>query len=203
MGGTTMMLRFLAALAGACLLFVAGASAQSKTELLWYSQAAFKITTPGGKVIMIDPWIMGATKIPPELKDLSKLGKVDLILVTHGHGDHLGDAMEISNTNNVPMYAPAAMNQFLATLGKMPPNLVPRMGKGGTIEPFPGIKITMVHAEHSSEMILKDNDGKDTSYPAGEPVGFLIELENGFKIWHMGDTGVYGDMKLIGERFKP
>src|SRR5215471_17363031 len=148
MGGTTMMLRFLAALAGACLLFVAGASAQSKTELLWYSQAAFKITTPGGKVIMIDPWIMGATKIPPEL--------------------------------------------------------VPRMNKGGTIEPFPSVKITMTHAEHSSEMILKDPaTGKDTSYPAGEPVGFIIQLENGFKIYHMGDTGLFGDMKFIGDYYKP
>ena len=61
--------------------------------MLWYSQAAFKLTTPGGKVIMIDPWIKGATKLPEEFKDLSKLGKVDLVLVTHGHGDHLGDAM--------------------------------------------------------------------------------------------------------------
>ena len=94
---------------------VAGsAQAQGKAELLWYSQAAFKLTTPGGKVIMIDPWIMGATKIPPELKDLGKIGKVDLVLVTHGHGDHLGDAMEISKTNNVPMWAPAGLNQTLA-----------------------------------------------------------------------------------------
>ena len=65
------------------------------------------------------------------------------------------------------------------------------------------MKITQVHAEHSSEMVLKDTDGKDTSYPAGEPVGYLIELKNGFKIWHTDDTGVFGDMKLIGERFKP
>jgi L-ascorbate metabolism protein UlaG (beta-lactamase superfamily) len=196
-------LRFLGLLAGACLAFTGAANAQGKPELLWYSQSAFKLTTPGGKVIMIDPWITGAPLTPPELKDLSKLGKVDLVLVTHGHGDHLGDALEISKTNNAPLWGPAGMNQFLVTLGKMPANLVPRMNKGGTIEPFPGVKITMVHAEHSSEMILKDNDGKDTSYPAGEPGGYLIELENGFKIWHMGDTGVFGDMKLIGERFKP
>ena len=125
-------------------LALLAAHAQGKAELQWFSQAGFKLTTPGGKVIMIDPWIMGATKIPPELKDLSKLGKVDLILVTHGHGDHLGDAMEIAKTNNVPMWAPAGLNQTLATLGLMPANLVPRMNKGGTIEPFPGVKITMV-----------------------------------------------------------
>ena len=182
----------------------AQAPTSGKAELLWYSQAAFKLTTQSGKVIMIDPWIMGATKIPPELKDLDKIGKVDLILVTHGHGDHLGDAMEISKRNNAPIWAPAGLNQTLATLGMMPANLVPRMSKGGTIEPFPGVKITMVHADHSSEMILKDPaTGKETSFAAGEPCGFIIELENGFKIYHMGDTGLFGDMKLIGEYYKP
>src|SRR6267378_2344111 len=98
-----------------CLMLTGVANAQGKAELLWYSQAAFKLTTPGGKVIKIDPWIMGATKIPPELKDLDKIGKVDLILVTHGHGDHLGDAIEISKKNNAPIWGPAGMNQTLAT----------------------------------------------------------------------------------------
>ncbi len=203
-----MVFRLLSVIAAAGLAFASAAPVQAQTpgkaELLWYSQAAFKLTTQSGKVIMIDPWIMGATKIPPELKDLDKIGKVDLILVTHGHGDHLGDALEISKKNNAPIWAPAGLNQTLATLGLMPANLVPRMSKGGTIEPFPGVKITMVHADHSSEMILKDPaTGKDTSYAAGEPCGFIIELENGFKIYHMGDTGLFGDMKLIGEYYKP
>ncbi len=199
-----MIFRFLSAAVAACLLFASGAYAQGKAELLWYSQAAFKLTTPGGKVIMIDPWIMGATRIPPELKNLDAIGKVDLVLVTHGHGDHLGDAMEIAKKNDVPMWAPAGLNQMLLTLGLMPAKLVPRMNKGGIIEPFPGVKITMVRAEHSSEMILKDPaTGKDTTYSAGEPVGFIIELENGFKIYHMGDTGLFGDMRLIGEYYKP
>ncbi|MGE0578891.1 metal-dependent hydrolase [Reyranella sp.] len=199
-----MMFRLLSAIAMACVLLAGTASAQGKAELLWYSQAAFKLTTPGGKVILFDPWIMGATKIPPELKDLDKIGKVDLILVTHGHGDHLGDSLTLSKKHNVPIWAPAGLNQTLLTLGLMPANLVPRMNKGGTIEPFPGVKITMVHAEHSSEMVLKDpTTGKDTTYFAGEPAGFIIELENGFKIYHMGDTGLFGDMKMIGELYKP
>ncbi|MBP6767492.1 MAG: MBL fold metallo-hydrolase, partial [Reyranella sp.] len=112
-----MIFRLLSVVLAGLLACAGAVQAQSKAELLWYSQAAFKLTTQSGKVIMIDPWIMGATKIPPELKDLDKIGKVDLILVTHGHGDHLGDAMEISKRNNAPIWAPAGLNQTLATLG--------------------------------------------------------------------------------------
>jgi L-ascorbate metabolism protein UlaG (beta-lactamase superfamily) len=201
-----MIARILAMLAVACLALAGAtqAQAQGKTELLWYSQAAFRITTPGGKVILIDPWIMGATKIPAELKNLdAAIGKPDLILVTHGHGDHLGDAIEIAKKHEIPMWAPAGMNQQLAVMGMLPEKLAPRMNKGGTIEPFPGVKITMTHAEHSSEMVLKDVNGKNISYAAGEPVGFIVQMENGFKIYHMGDTAVFGDMKFIGEYYKP
>ena len=163
-GALLMIFRLLSVIAAVCLAFAGTASAQGKAELLWYSQAAFKLTTPGGKVILIDPWITGATKIPPELKNLDLIDKLDLILVTHGHGDHLGDALTLSKKHNVPMWAPAGLNQTLLTLGLMPANLVPRMNKGGVIEPFPGVKITQVRAEHSSEMILKDPvTGKDTS----------------------------------------
>src|SRR5258707_9209232 len=187
------------------LLLAAGAAhAQGKPELQWFGQSAFKLTTPGGKVIMIDPFITGNPKTPAELKDLDKLGKVDLILVTHGHGDHFGDSVELAKKNNVPLWGPGGLNQQLRVLGVLPANLAPGMNKSGTIEPFPGVKITMVHAEHSSEVILKDPaTGKDASYAAGEPVGFIIQLENGFKIYQMGDTGVFGDMKWIGEDYKP
>ena len=111
---------------------------------------------------MIDPWIMDNPKTPPELKDLGKLGKVDVIFVTHAHGDHLGDSIPLAKKNDAPVWGPAGMDQFLATLGILPAKLAPRFGKGGTIEPVPGLKVTAVHAEHSSEMILKDPaTGKD------------------------------------------
>ena len=199
-----MLGRFFA-LAGMSLLLVAGAAqAQGKTELQWFAQSAFKLTTPGGKVIMIDPWLTGNPKTPAELKDLDKLGKIDLILVTHAHEDHLGDAVAIAKKNHATIWGPLGMNQSLATLGLMPLEQVPRMNKSGTIEPFPGVKITQVHAEHSSELLLKDPvTGKDTTYVGGEPVGYIIQLENGFKIYDMGDTGLFGDMKMIGEYYKP
>lgn len=176
-----------------------------KLELQWFGQAAFKITTPGGKVIMIDPFITKNPKTPAELKDLSKLGKIDLILVTHAHGDHLGDSVELAKTHNAPLIGPAGMNQQLLTLGVLPANLVPRMNKSGTVTPIgEGIKITMTRAEHSSELVMPNPmTGKDETYFGGEPVGFVVEFENGFKLYHMGDTGVFGDMKWIGDYYKP
>ena len=165
------------------------AHAQGKTELQWFSQAAFKLTTPGGKVIMIDPWIMGATR-PPRTQG-SRQARQGRSHPGHPRprrppGRRDGDRQDQQRAD----LGPAGMNQSLATLGVMPANLVPRMNKGGTIEPVPRREDHQVHAEHSSEMILKDPaTGKNTSYPAGEPVGFIIQLENGFKIYHMGDTG--------------
>ena len=180
------------------------APASGKVELQWFAQSAFKLTTPGGKVIMIDPWLTTNPKTPPEYKDLDKLGKIDLILVTHGHFDHFGDSVELAKKNNVPVLGTAGMGQTLQVLGILPPALSIRMNKSGRIEPFPGVKITQVHADHSSEMVLKDPaTGKDGSYPGGEPVGYIIELENGFKIWHMGDTGLFTDMKFIADYYKP
>jgi len=199
-----MRFRFFAVVAAACLAFAGTANAQGKIQLQWFAQAAFKLTTPDGKVAMIDPWLTGNPKTPPEWKDLDKLGKIDVIFVTHGHGDHLGDAIPLAKKNEAPVWGPAGMDQFLTTLGVLPANLAPRFGKGGTIEPIPGLKVTAVHAEHSSEMILKDPaSGKDTSYPAGEPVGFIFQFANGFTIYHMGDTALFSDMKFYGEKYKP
>ena len=96
------------------------------------------------------------------------------------------------------------MNQSAALLGILPPAQLPRFNKGGTITPLPGIKVTAVHAEHSSVLVWKNAaSGKDETHVGGEPLGFIIELENGFRIYHMGDTGLFGDMKFIAEYYKP
>jgi L-ascorbate metabolism protein UlaG (beta-lactamase superfamily) len=178
--------------------------AGGQTEVLWLGQSAFRITTPGGKVIVTDPWLKANPLTPPQYKNLEALGKVDVLLVTHAHGDHFADAPAIAQMNNVPMYAPGDMNQAVGLLGILPANLVPRFNKTGTVTPVPGVKVTAVHAEHSSVLVWKNPaTGKDEAHYGGEPVGYIIELENGFRIWHMGDTGLFSDMRFIAEYYRP
>ena len=202
----TATLRSIVALASFALCGATAFAQNGKTEVLWLGQAATRITTPGGKVIVIDPWLVSNPKTPANFKELSALGKVDLILVTHAHFDHFADAPALARMHNAPMYGPAGMNQSVVALGILPAELAPRFGKGGTILPFgpTGVKITAVHAEHSSELAYKNPaTNKDEVHVGGEPIGFILEMENGFKIWHMGDTGVFGDMRLIGEMYRP
>ena len=200
-----MMKRVLLALALAVATGAAFAQA-GKTEVLWLGQAAFRITTPGGKVIMIDPWMRTNPKTPANFKDLHAVGKIDLILVTHAHFDHFADAADLAKLNDAPMLTGAGLGNTVATLGILPTKLAPRFGKSGTVMPFApnGVKITATHAEHSSELVWKNPaTGKNETHFGGEPVGYVLEMENGFKIYHMGDTGLFGDMGLIGEIYKP
>ena len=183
-----------------------GSIASGKAEVLWLGQATMRITTPGGKVIVIDPWLTANPKTPAAFKQLQALGKVDMILVTHAHSDHFADAPALAKLHNVPIYNAGGMGQAIVSLGIVPAALAQRFGKSGTVAPFgpTGPKITAVHAEHSSELVWKNPaTDKDETHYGGEPVGYIIELENGFKIWHMGDTGLFGDMRLIGETYKP
>jgi len=185
-----------------------------KVEVLWFGQATFKITTPGGKVIVIDPFLTGNPKTPAEYKDLAKLGKVDLILVTHGHSDHVGtlgrtdgscDAADLAKRTGAKVFGPAGLIQTMIDLGWLTAEQGVRFGKSGKVQPLgPQITITQVRAEHSSELTLTDPaTKKTTTHPGGEPAGFIIQVENGFKLYHMGDTGLFGDMKLIADYYKP
>ena len=195
----------IAGLVAGALLAASGALAQpAQVELTWLGQSAFRIATPGGKVILTDPWLLKNPLTPAPYKDLAALGKIDVLLATHGHGDHIADAPAIARLQNIPLWAPGDLNMTLTTLGVLPPAQLPRFNKSGRVTPVPGIGLTMTHAEHSSVYVWHNPaTGKDETHPGGEPVGFIIELENGFRIWHMGDTGLFGDMKLIGERYKP
>jgi L-ascorbate metabolism protein UlaG (beta-lactamase superfamily) len=187
------------------LALTAPAFAEGKVQVLWLGQSAFKITTVGGKVIVIDPWLTTNPKTPEAYKKLESLGKVDLVLVTHGHFDHVADAPALAKLNAAPLWAPAGLSQSMQTLGILPPTQALRINRGGVVTPLgPAIKVTLVHAEHSSELVWKNPaTDKDETHVGGEPGGFIIEFENGFKLWHMGDTGVFGDMKLIAEMYKP
>jgi len=187
-----------------CALYLAWGAA-SAAELQWFGQAAFKLTTESGKVILIDPFITNNPKTPEEHKDLAKLGRVDLILLTHGHGDHVGDTAEIAKLTGAKVGLNADLGHTLDALGWVPMSQLVRFNKGGPIQPLgPGITVTMVHAEHSSEVVRVDPEtGKKTVHPGGEPAGYVIELENGYKIYHAGDTGVFGDMKYIRRLYQP
>jgi L-ascorbate metabolism protein UlaG (beta-lactamase superfamily) len=177
---------------------------RAATQIEWLGQAGFRILTPGGKLIVIDPWIKAGPKTPAKYKEnMAALGKIDVLLVTHGHVDHLGDAPALAQLNKTKLYWPADMVTPLITIGALPADLGHRFNKSGIVKPVDGIKVTAVRAEHSSLIVWPDAQGKPVSHPAGEPVGYIIELENGFKIWHMGDTGLFGDMSFIGQHYKP
>jgi len=191
-----------------------GWAQNAKAEVLWLGQASTRITTLSGKVIVIDPFFTNNPKTPAEWKNLDKLGKVDVILITHGHGDHVGtlgrtdgssDAAELAKRTGAKVLGPAGLIQTMIDLGWVTGEQGIRFAKGGVVTPAgPQIKITQVRAEHSSEVTIVDPaTKKSTSYIGGEPAGFIIEFENGFKLYHMGDTGLFGDMRLIGEYYKP
>lgn len=190
---------------GLVLLGCLTAGPAAAADVQWFGQAAFKIVTPGGKVILIDPFITKNPKTPEDLKDLAKLGPVDLILVTHGHGDHVGDTARIAALTGAKVAMNADLGQTFRTLGIVPGEQLIRFNKGGPIKPLgDGITVTMVRAEHSSEFVFKPpwSEGP-LVFPGGEPAGYIVELEDGKTLYHAGDTGVFADMAFIGDYYRP
>jgi L-ascorbate metabolism protein UlaG (beta-lactamase superfamily) len=160
-------------------------------KLTWLGHSTFRIETPGGKTVFIDPWIMNNPKCPDADK---KVKKADVLLCTHGHGDHIGDAVAVVEQHNPLVVGIFELCLWLAKKGA---KQISPMNKGGT-QTVADMKVTMVHADHSCGI----QDGDEIIY-GGEACGYVIEFENGVKLYHAGDTNVFGDMAIIRELYAP
>ncbi|HET7429746.1 MAG TPA: metal-dependent hydrolase [Gaiellales bacterium] len=161
-------------------------------RLTWVGHATWIMETPGGKRVLIDPWVTGNPVVTDELRDP---GPADVFLLTHGHSDHTGDVIDLASR-----HAPSAvlamieLGDYLESKGVE--NVI-GYNKGGTVEAA-GLRFTMVDAHHSSSL----QDG-DTIVYTGEPAGYIVTLEDDRRVYVAGDTCVFGDMALIGRLYKP
>lgn len=141
--------------------------------------------------MLIDPWVMNNPKTPADKKNLEK---IDVMLCTHGHGDHIGDAVELARKYNPKV---VGIYELCAWMQQKGAKQIAPMNKGGT-QAVDDVKVTMVTAHHSSGI----QDGNQTVY-GGEACGYVITFENGIKIYHAGDTCVFGDMEIIRDLYRP
>jgi L-ascorbate metabolism protein UlaG (beta-lactamase superfamily) len=166
---------------------------QTKIQLLGH--ATFKVTTPEGRIVIIDPWLIDNPFIPEKDKVQDK---IDLMLVTHGHDDHFDVKLpEILAKTQAKLVANPICRWYLLENG-LPETQIEPINYGGTIELL-DVKVTMVQAFHLAH--INEPDGRFT-HPHGS-VGFILHLSDGLRIYFAGDTGVFGDMKLIGDIYKP
>ena len=158
-------------------------------QIQWLGHSSFRLRTPGGKEVLFDPWYTGNPSFPEAARPTA----ADLILVSHGHSDHVSDAAAAAKSTGATVVGIWEVTSWLGTKGVQH---VEPMNKGGTIT-SKGLRITMTDARHSSSF-----DENGIIY-LGEPAGFVVKLENGQTIYYAGDTSLFGDMKLVGELYKP
>jgi len=187
--------------------FMSQATAQ-ETKIKWFGHAAFSITTPNGKVLLIDPWLKNPSN--PEAKDgkdpLGAVAKVDFILLTHGHRDHVGDAVEIANKTRAVLISNPELAANLVKLADFPSKQAQTeaiMGIGGEIQIADGeVTVAMTSAIHSSSVFNpKAGANEPERAYGGNPAGFVIAVKNGPTIYHTGDTAYFKDMETIGETY--
>lgn len=183
------------------------ASAQ-ETKIKWFGHAAFSITTPNGKVLLIDPWINNPSN--PEAKEgknaLAAVSKVDYILLTHGHRDHVGDAVEIAQKTGAVLISNPELAGNLVKLAGFPNKQAETdaiMGIGGEIQIADGeVTIAMTPAVHSSSVFNpKAGAGEPERAYGGNPSGFVVVIKHGPTIYHSGDTAYFKDMEVLGENY--
>ena len=158
-------------------------------SLTWLGHSAFRLDTPGGKRVYVDPFLNGNPKCPESEQSPER---VDVIALTHGHGDHVGDTVDLAKRFSCTVVAPVELADWLG--GKRGVENVRDPNKGGTVD-VDGVKFTLTNAFHSSS-----NDDGDYM---GEPSGVVVTAENGAKVYFAGDTCVFGDMQLIGRLYAP
>ena len=161
----------------------------AEVSFTWVGHGTWKVRSAKGKNIYIDPWVMNNPVAPATLK---KVDGCDLILITHGHFDHVHDALEIARATKPKIVTNFEISVWLGSKG-VPADTIIGANQGGTVD-VDGIKVTLVHAEHSCGI----SDGDQIIY-GGAACGLVIEFENGFTIYFAGDTDVFGDMALIAE----
>jgi len=162
------------------------------SHILYFGHSTFSLTTPSGQVAIIDPWVMTNPACPAPLRTVSKL---DVIFLSHAHTDHFGDLLALAKQHRPKIVAIFETCLFIA--GKGFEKEIAPMGKGGT-QKVGEFDVTMTHAFHSNSI-----DENGVRHYGGEPAGLVIRLPGGFTIYHAGDTAVFGDMKLIGELYRP
>jgi len=160
-------------------------------SITWLGHATFLLRSSGGKTILFDPWMTGNPASPASAKTL---GALDLILITHGHSDHTGDAVAIGRSSGAQVVAPYEVSVWL---GKKGLQKVTGMNPGGTLNAL-GLSITMVPAVHSSSV----EENGEIVY-LGVATGYVVTFEDGLTIYYSGDTSIFGDMRLIGEMYRP
>jgi L-ascorbate metabolism protein UlaG (beta-lactamase superfamily) len=162
----------------------------STVALTWLGHSTFKVEW-GGRTAIVDPWVEGNPACPAAMK---KFATVDLLLCTHGHFDHIGDAVGIAKAHTPQVVGIFELCHWLESKGV---TNTQAMNKGGSLE-VAGLRVTMVHADHSCGIL---DDGKIVY--GGEAVGYVIEFPGGLRVYHAGDTNIFGDMKLIGQLYAP
>ncbi len=179
-----------------------------ETKIKWFGHAAFSITTPNGKVLLIDPWLKNPSN--PEAKDgkypLVAVPKVDYILLTHGHRDHVGEAVEIAKKTGAVLISNPELAGNLVKLADFPAKQAETdaiMGIGGEIQIADGeVTVAMTPAIHSSSVFNpKAGANEPERAYGGNPAGFVIVIKNSLTIYHSGDTAYFKDMETIGENY--